>query len=1270
MHNRKRICVITAQVDENTQNRFMQGFMKRAYELDYDVCVFSMFLKYQDSTYREVGDSNIYNLINFDLFDAVVLCQDTLQTPGLVEKLEKRLQTEFPNGVVIAVDKENNLYPTVMMDHYTPIVKLVDHLIDKHGYKNIYFLNGLKEHIHSKQRLAGYLDSMKAHGLTVTDDMIYYGTYWYDSGDYMVDELVKDMDNLPEAIVCANDCMAIGVCTAFDKYGIKVPEDIAVVGYDSIEDGRNSPVPITSADIPAEDCGHYCVDYIDAKLDNREVPGFQTNVDLYIGGSCGCEGWERETVRIRREKWETALSATSYYSCFNNMMDDLVAQTDVESFFNTVSEYIYQIRPFQEFHMCMNDYWRNPEIMTGDEALRYGYTDHVYRIIKCGPEEQDADSVVRYDDVFESCMLLPELYEDRDYPTTYIFAPLYFQDRSFGYVVVNYGREPRVYEEVYRSWVKTVARDMESFARHAGAAVLLKKLEAEQIRDGLTGLYNYRGFMSRASELINQAVQEDREILVIAFDLKNMRKINTKFGREEGDKFINYAAQAVNEIMGNGEIAMRIGNDEFVIASITDKQDTDRGECIVNELKSKLNEINDVREDGIEIGIYYGCRKDIVKSGKELENLINDVVNKKNQLKEKNIAKGRNKAELTSKDIERDEQVAMVLDNNMLTYHFQPIVSAKDGSIYAYEALMRVFSPVRISPPELLESAERIGRLYDVEKLTLFNVVEIVDSNPEMFKGKKVFINSMPGHMLTPADRALFLAKVKKLKCAGVVIEFTEGDELSDDELEELKKFLRGNGMEIAIDDYGSGYSNVNNLLRYMPEYVKIDRMLLTGIDADPHRQHFVKDIIEFTSDNGIKALAEGVETTKEMKTVIQLGTDLIQGYYTAHPNAEVVQLISPQVVNEIVQYNEGDEEYEDRHVFVMEHARSVSLMKLENQGYTSIVVAQKAGGDNNARIVGAHGFNPDIKLKVKDGFTGTIVLQNASFASDRDEPCIDCGENTDIHIVLEGKNMCRGGGIKIPESSRVTFAGNGDMRVQVNGNAYYGIGNDVKSRHGIIRFKQDGAIAIDANGVRGVAIGSGEGGQIRIEKGRYDLCINGENGVAIGSIDAPVNLKLLQCDIDIQFDAANGVAIGSVNEHTDITVRNTSIALRGSGRNYVSMGTLDGDGCRVDICRAHIDMNLKGDSCIAIGSDHGKAEVIIEDANSRLAVQGEQCFAVGSRDGRGILSSVNADLNIVVRNGMNVDVSAADEDISLINGRYMFMLNNRNIERRVIEKY
>ena len=142
------------------------------------------------------------------------------------------------------------------------------------------------------------------------------------------------------------------------------------------------------------------------------------------------------------------------------------------------------------------------------------------------------------------------------------------------------------------------------------------------------------------------------------------------------------------------------------------------------------------------------------------------------------------------------------------------------------------------------------------------------------------------------------------------------------------------------------------------------------------------------------------------------------------------------------------------------------------------------------------------------------------------------------------------------------------------------------------------------------------------------------------------------------------------MNGHADIKISNTSIALRGSSSRYVAVGTLDGDGSRVDICRAHIDMSLRGDSCIGIGSDHGKAETIIEDANTRITVIGEQSFAIGSRDGRGILSGVNADLSISVKNGINVDVAAAEDDISLINGRYMFMLNNRSIEHKVIEKY
>jgi EAL domain-containing protein (putative c-di-GMP-specific phosphodiesterase class I) len=135
---------------------------------------------------------------------------------------------------------------------------------------------------------------------------------------------------------------------------------------------------------------------------------------------------------------------------------------------------------------------------------------------------------------------------------------------------------------------------------------------------------------------------------------------------------------------------------------------------------------------------------------------------------------------------------------------------------------------------------------------------------------------------------------------SSIVVELTEHSEITDEDLKQMKSDYERIGIETAVDDYGTGYSNVTNLLRYAPDYVKIDRELLSGIEDSPQKQHFVRDIIEFSHNNGIKALAEGIETRDELKTVVTLGVDLIQGYYIGMPAKEMVQSINSLVVDEI----------------------------------------------------------------------------------------------------------------------------------------------------------------------------------------------------------------------------------------------------------------------------------------------------------------------------------------------------------------------------------
>lgn len=898
MSQRKRIALLLGQPGEDYQKNFMTGFMKQAFYYDYDVCVFTMYHKIQESKPRENGESNIFKLIQYNAFDAVVIMGDTIQTPGVLYNIEKKLKATY-KGVVLCVDKESMNFPTIKMNHHTPIMQLVSHLIEKHGITDIAFLTGTKWHAHSSERLQAYIDCMKMHSLEVKEDYIVYGDYWYDSGIKAVERLLERNGKLPKAIACANDYMAIGVADGLTRRGYRVPEDVAVTGYGCTEEGKTSPQPITSVCMPALDFGGYAVDCITAMMENEELPEFKPKYKFFTGSSCGCHNESIIPVAPVRAVWQINTTKGILHTNVDYLLEDMLSRNNFRGLMDTVQTYTYQIREFDSFHICLNASWDNTK-KDDSNLIRSGYADQIIPVLKCGPSGRGEDQL-NFTEVFNVEEMLPHMYKESDVPKAYIFSPLHFEDICFGYAVISYGNEAKSYGENYYMWLRNVMLGLEYYRRIAALRAQNQIIEEQKIMDSLTGLFDYNGFVKHAKPMIERVKSTNQYVGVLAVDVCDIGEINSKKGREAGDKVLVDLAKILKSCAGEGAMCCRLGNDEFLVAQISPEDNTDMTRRISERLIESLFEYNATPEAAAHIEINVGTKTGRVGNWPDLENLMNIAVSRKNGNKAKALQVRIGK-KLSEAELQEAKVVGSILDNNLFTYHFQPIVNAKDGSIYAYEALMRTDVEPRVSPLQVIKYAEHLERLYDVEKATFFNVLKCIEENKVLFEGKKVFINSIPGKQLEGEDASHLAVKLRKFS-SSVVVELTEQTEADDAALERMKEGFRSMGVETAVDDYGTGYSNIINLLRYAPNYVKIDRMLLTGIQDNLQKQHFVKGIIGFAHENNFKALAEGVETAQELETVISLGVDLIQGYYTAKPNAEIVQEISGEIQKEIQEF-------------------------------------------------------------------------------------------------------------------------------------------------------------------------------------------------------------------------------------------------------------------------------------------------------------------------------------------------------------------------------
>ena len=414
------------------------------------------------------------------------------------------------------------------------------------------------------------------------------------------------------------------------------------------------------------------------------------------------------------------------------------------------------------------------------------------------------------------------------------------------------------------------------------------RIEHNSLHDPLTGLANRRK-LDFALERLTQDGRETRQkFAILHIDLDRFKEINDTLGHAAGDAMLVHASEVLSRSIRLGDIVARIGGDEFVILALhaNDAEMSALAGRIVEEMRQPIDFQGFSCRCGVSIGIALasGLRVD---ARKVLINADIALYRAKSQ--------GRNRYQFFNQNLQADiinnkrlaDEILTGLENGQFTAWYQPQFSARTMQLTGVEALVRWQHPSRglLTPDKFLKIAEEINVVQMLDRIVLETALKdkmrwaaLGVSVPKV----SVNVSARRLHDDTLAE-SLSNLQIRPGEISFELVEsifLDESEDVATDNLERIKAL----GIDIEIDDFGTGHTSIVSLLKLKPKRLKIDRQLVQPIITSPQERALVSSIIEIARSLGVETVAEGVETLAHASLLHDLGCDLLQGYAFSRP--------------------------------------------------------------------------------------------------------------------------------------------------------------------------------------------------------------------------------------------------------------------------------------------------------------------------------------------------------------------------------------------------
>jgi len=418
--------------------------------------------------------------------------------------------------------------------------------------------------------------------------------------------------------------------------------------------------------------------------------------------------------------------------------------------------------------------------------------------------------------------------------------------------------------------------------------------------DQLTQLPNRNLFKDRLQQDMKRTLRNNQTLALLFLDLDHFKDINDTFGHDRGDELLKEVGNRIINCLRETDTVARLGGDEFAVI-LPHVNDEAYVSFVAQNIIQALNSPFKLFEDPVEyhvstsIGIVFYPR-----DGADLESLMKHADQAMYAAKE-----DRNRFSFFTPALQKVAIKKMVLmhdlrqavRNNELMIFYQPIIDLSNKAIIKTEALLRWKHPRlgMVSPASFIPLAEHSGLIIEIAELVFQQSIELIKQWRER-TGEfiQVSINMSPVQF-KQRNESRFGEMLSRSGLPGncINVEITEGLLLKDSPVvkERLMEF-RNQGIEVSIDDFGTGFSSLSYLKKFDIDYLKIDQSFIKQLMESQTDRALVEAIIVMAHKLDIKTIAEGVETKEQERLLMDFGCDYAQGFlYSAPiPIAELMQ--------------------------------------------------------------------------------------------------------------------------------------------------------------------------------------------------------------------------------------------------------------------------------------------------------------------------------------------------------------------------------------------